>query len=275
MTAVAELVHEEEIVEPSKNLMALAVLLRAASNAPGAWNVPAAGFNSGLVSGARSKARSSVVADLERFAKRVRLAEEFVRNEGFYSPPKPELMSDDFVFMGPVVGPLNVKDFLGTVGTFKVYDAFPDLKVDLAPFTQDPVDPDRFWTIMRVAGTHTAPLNAGSQMIPATGKRMEIGPQAVSVTFDSEDKVARLTGGYITDVRDGTTGGAGAMFAVLKSVGAKGTPRPGGKTFKFLNWLGAKMKDFPKGRSHRDDLPSKWASLGRSYGLRTVDAWSN
>ena len=50
-------------------------------------------------------------------------------NEGFYAPVKRSLMADDFVFMGPVVGPLNTIDYLGTLGVFKVYDAFPDLKV--------------------------------------------------------------------------------------------------------------------------------------------------
>tara|TARA_B110000046_G_C12654003_1_gene257832 strand:+ start:376 stop:504 length:129 start_codon:yes stop_codon:yes gene_type:complete len=40
-------------------------------------------------------------------------------------------MSDDFVFMGPVVGPLNTQDYLGTLGVFKicakhsVYDYLP------------------------------------------------------------------------------------------------------------------------------------------------------
>ena len=50
----------------------------------------------------------------------------------------------------------------------------------------------------------------------------------------------------------------GAMFAVMRAVGVP-TPRAGGKTVKMLNWLGAKKVDYPKGRSHRDDLPLEWA----------------
>lgn len=98
--------------------------------------------------------------------------------------------------------------------------------------------------------------------------------QAVSVTFNELDQVCRHTSGYIADVRDGDTGDAGAMFAVMRAVGAP-TPRAGGKTVRFLNWLAAKRKDYPKGRSHADDLPAKWAHLGRTHGLRTVDAWSS
>eukprot|EP00964_Phaeocystis_antarctica_P143000 scaffold108454_cov76-Phaeocystis_antarctica.AAC.5 len=43
------------------------------------------------------------------------------------------------------------------------------------------------------------------------------------------------------------------MFAVMRAVGVP-TPRPGGKLVKVLNWIGAKRKDYPKGRSHADDL---------------------
>lgn len=207
-------------------------------------------------------------------ADRPALAREWVLNEGFYSPVKEELMSEDFVFCGPVVGPLNKADYLGTLGVFRVYDAFPDIQVAVAPFTQDPSEPDRYWSVIRVTGTHTGPLNMGSAEVPPTGKAMVVGPQAVSVTFDADNKVSRLTGGYIADVRDGGTGDAGAMFAVMRSIGAP-TPRPTGKTVKILNWIGAKLKDYPKARSHADDLPPAWASRGRTHGLRTAEAWTS
>lgn len=208
--------------------------------------------------------------------RRAALADEWIRNEGFYHPlteSTRELMSGDFVFMGPVVGPLNTQDYLGTLGVFKIYEAFPELKLSVAPFTQDPCDENRFWSVIRVEGEHTGTLNVGSAQIPATGKHMVVGPQAVSVTFDDQDKVNRMTGGYICDVRDGETGDAGAMFAVMRSVGVP-TPSPTGRLVKLLNWLGAKRVDYPKGRSHSDDLPTPWAAKGRNHGLRTVDAWS-
>ena len=151
--------------------------------------------------------------------RRAALAMEWIQNEGFYSPVKKELMAENFVFMGPIVGPLNTDDYLGTLGVFKIYDAFPDKVVSAAPFTQDPGNPNRFWSIIRVEGTHTGPLNVGSAIVPPTGNTMVVGPQAVSVTFDESDKVKAFTGGYITDVRDGETGDAGAMFAVMKACG--------------------------------------------------------
>ena len=57
------------------------------------------------------------------------------------------------------MGPLNSVDYLGTLGVFKIYDAFSDLSVKAAPFTQDPGNPDRFWSVIRVTGTHTGDLD--------------------------------------------------------------------------------------------------------------------
>lgn len=254
----------------------------------------------GLVTSRRGAV--SMVEGSTSTQRRASLAHAFIKNEGFYGRPRPELMADDFVFMGPIVGPLNKLDYLGTVGTFKVYDAFPDVQVDVAPFTQDPGEPDRYWSVIRVSGTHTGELDLGSASIPATGKTMVVGPQAVSVTFDASDKVSRLTGGYIADARDGASGREGAMFAVMKAVGVP-TPNPHGRCeagsrapgflavllacalltretdggrrlVKLLNWLGAKRKDYPKARSHVDDLPGAWQAWGRKHGRRTADAWS-
>ena len=179
---------------------------------------------------------SSELPGSEVVARRAALAAEWISNEGFYSPVKREMMADDFVFMGPVVGPLNTVDYLGTLGVFRVYDAFPDVQVDMAPFTQDPHENKRFWSIIRVTGTHTGALDLGDAKVPPSGKRMRVGPQAVSVTFNDADKVVKLV--------------------------------------KLLNWIGAKRKDYPKGRSHADDLPAAWASRGRKHGLRTADAWT-
>ena len=52
--------------------------------------------------GARSCATHERAAVLER---RTALAREWILNEGFYAPCKEELMSPDFVFMGPVLLP--------------------------------------------------------------------------------------------------------------------------------------------------------------------------
>ena len=56
----------------------------------------------------------------------VKLANEFIHEKsGFYSPYAADAFADDFVFRGPVIGPLNKADYLSTMDTFKVYKAFP------------------------------------------------------------------------------------------------------------------------------------------------------
>lgn len=260
------------------------------------------------LSAVRAPRRAARTATAAASDDRSALAAKWIANEGFYTPADTSMMADDFVFMGPVVGPLNTADYLGTLGVFRVYDAFPDLRLDIATPTQDPADPDRYWSVIRVqGGRHSGTLNLGGGVtVAATGNDMTVGPQAVSVTFDADNKVSRWTGGYvendelrccccyycarvlllrrlllltgrrpryIADVRDGETGAAGAMFAVMTACGVP-TPAPGGRVVKVLNWVGAKRKDYPKGRSHADDLPPKWKPFGREHGLRTSESWS-
>lgn len=195
-----------------------------------------------------------------------------MRNDGFHAPAKTELMSDEFVWFGPLVGPLNKQDFLGTVSMFKISEGFPDLKMHLSAFTRDPVEENRYWSILRLAGTHSEPLESGTGAPPytPTGNALDVGPQAVSVTFDENGRVSRYTGGYIVDRNEGSTGMNGGFFAIMKTVGGF---TPGRRVGKILNAVGALLKNFPKNRSRREDLPSRWRSLGRGYGKRTVESW--
>lgn len=198
-------------------------------------------------------------------------AREWVLSDGFHAPAKSELMADDFVWFGPIVGPLNKADFLETVGLFEVWEGFPDLKMALSEFSQDPEEPNRFWAILRLSGTHAGPQKAGTgQVFEASGAKLDVGPQAVSVTFNDEGLVTRYTGGYIVDRRQGQTGEFGGFFAITKTVGGF---LPSLRVAKLLNWIGAKLKKFPKARSHVDDLSPAWRHLGREHGLRTEESW--
>ena len=198
-------------------------------------------------------------------------AREWVLNDGFHAPAKASLMADDFVWFGPIVGPLNKQDFLRTVDLFKVYEGFPDLKMHLAEFTRDPVEENRYWSILRLEGTHTEPQASGTGFsYKPTNNKLDVGPQCISVTFDADGRVSRYTGGYVVDRTQGKTGMLGAMFAVTKTVGGF---VPSLRVAKLLNAIGARLKNFPKARSHQEDLPAKWRPLGRRFGKRTAEAW--
>ena len=92
----------------------------------------------------------------------------------------------------------------------------------------------------------------------------------MSVTFDADGKVSRYTGEYIVDRNEGSTGMNGGFFATMKTVGGF---TPGRRVGKLLNAVGALLKNFPKNRSRREDLPLKWQSLGRGFGKRSAESW--
>merc|ERR1712037_81598 len=161
-------------------------------------------------------------------AKLLATAKKFLKSEGFYQRSNPDLLSEDFIWEGPVVGPLNKTDFLGTVNGFRVYEAFPDLSVQVSNMTLDTENPRKVWALLRVKGTHTGPLHLGPQVVAATSKEMEVGPQIVSVELCKDlERVVRYTGGYVVDRRLGKTGLFGAFYAIAVSIGVP-VPRPGG-----------------------------------------------
>mmetsp|Transcript_22837 Transcript_22837/g.52972 ORF Transcript_22837/g.52972 Transcript_22837/m.52972 type:complete len:289 (+) Transcript_22837:66-932(+) len=213
------------------------------------------------------------VGDFAEAEMRKQLAMQWAQGDGFWQPPAVELMALDFVFLGGIIGPLSKVDYLNTVGSFEIYKSFPDVTVSVAPFTQDPVDTDRYWSVVRVKGTHTKPQSLGKILpaLPASRNKLEPGPQAISVTFDKSNKIKQFTGGYVADKREGNTGGYGAFFAVLKTIGV---PIPPPELFTVLSIGGDFLKDTPKSVSHVEDLPGKFKKMGRSFGLRTADAWS-
>ena len=58
--------------------------------------------------------------------------------------PDAALLADDFVFMGPVVGPLSKDAFLSALGTVGTKTAFPDFQQQCYAFSVDPFD-GRVW----------------------------------------------------------------------------------------------------------------------------------
>ena len=86
----------------------------------------------------------------------VAAAEEFINTKsGFYSPYETDAFAEDFVFRGPVIGPLNKKDYLyhGHV------QGLPCLS-DISPnaFAIDPMEERRVWFFVHPAARIPDPL---------------------------------------------------------------------------------------------------------------------
>lgn len=131
---------------------------------------------------------------------------------------KPELLADDFQFMGPVVGPLSKKGFLKAVGGFDFESAFPDANPEWHHFRVDPFEPNRVWMTARGRGTNTGE-GTNPLFKKPTGKGYVNPPQACSVTINEDGLVTQYTIGYVMDRTVGNTGGLGGIYGILYALG--------------------------------------------------------
>mmetsp|Transcript_19563 Transcript_19563/g.62267 ORF Transcript_19563/g.62267 Transcript_19563/m.62267 type:complete len:208 (+) Transcript_19563:238-861(+) len=154
----------------------------------------------------------------------IEIAREFVTTgSGYFSPQKEDMMADDFVFRGPIVGPLCRADYKTVLGNNKIYEAWPDINPNCFGFTVDPMEPNRVWWMTRVTGTQTGPLKLGPRItLPATNKKAVLPPEMHSALIDEETgKIKLLTFGYVCDLDSpgATAPLIGGLFALLASAG--------------------------------------------------------
>mmetsp|Transcript_8629 Transcript_8629/g.25966 ORF Transcript_8629/g.25966 Transcript_8629/m.25966 type:complete len:260 (+) Transcript_8629:212-991(+) len=137
------------------------------------------------------------------------------------------IYADDFRFCAPFVGgatPASAADpmpgmgkqqFLASLRAFDLLEAFPNMNNNYHFFRVDPFETNRVWFQTRATATHTGPL-MGSE---ATGKRLELPPQAFSMTFNEEGQVTLFNVGYVIDRTVGNTGGLGGAFGFFWGTG--------------------------------------------------------
>jgi hypothetical protein len=63
-----------------------------------------------------------------------------------------EDLADDFVFMGPVIGPLTKEEYIPAVTRFSFSTVLPDLSVGAYNFHVDPYEPNRVYYCSRSRG---------------------------------------------------------------------------------------------------------------------------
>lgn len=172
---------------------------------------------------------------------------------GFYSPIDPDVYAEDFVFRGPYVGPLNKKDYIGTMNAFAIYESLPDIKANSWGYSIDPKDPKRVWFMCRNTGTFNGkPLLPDLANVQPNGAKLEGPPETFSVIYDDEGKLKYLSVGYVADRFDGNTDGLGAAFGIFKIINLY-VPGPS-PALRFLQWAGSELVDtYP--RSYSTDVP--------------------
>jgi len=179
--------------------------------------------------------------------------------------PTLEQLADDFIFRGPVIGPLTKTDLAATLKSVgnDIGTAFPDLEVNQFGFTaDDPIEPNRVWYFERPRGTFTGPFDhpvVGK--IEPTGAKYVGPPEARSVVFNDEGKVQYQSVGYVTDRFTGdTTGGRGAVFGLYAVMGQELDATVGSPITVFLQKLTGLLPEgmVPKSYSDKESLPSWW-----------------
>jgi hypothetical protein len=188
--------------------------------------------------------------------------------QDYTSSPSPSALSPEFIFRGPVIGPLNKSDFVDTLTSISSYDkmglkdAFPDLESNAFGFTIDPIEKNRVWYFERPRGTFI-----GSFDHPVVGRIEPTGaeyigpPEARSVIIDFDGLIKYQSVGYVVDRFTGdTTGGQGAVFGMYKVMGQDMDDSVGSWKMVFLQWLSSKLPEgtVPKSFSKKEDLPRWW-----------------
>jgi len=167
------------------------------------------------------------------------LAKRFLVSSGGFGGD-PDLIAEDFKFMGPVVGPLSKTEFLTALSGVDVPGAFPDWNPEFHGFQVDPLEGDRVWYIARGRGTHTGPFPPFAP--EPTNKKVVNPPQACSLTFNEKGLVTKYTIGYVMDRAVGTTGGLGGLYGLAHAIGKtlpfpEAQPWKKSKRYALFQWL--------------------------------------
>ena len=190
----------------------------------------------------------------------VKLANEFIyEKSGFYSAADESAFSEEFIFRGPLVGPLTKADYLATLGTFKIYESVPDISPNAWGFSRDPLDPNRVWFMVRNSGTFSGTgLDVGSGIVvPPNGAELNGCPETFSVTFDESGKLKYFSVGYVADRFEGNTNGKGAAVGIFAIAGFP-VPPPG-PLLSLSNWITNELIAGPV-RTYSENVPSWWSS---------------
>jgi len=176
---------------------------------------------------------------------------------GFYSNYDETAYSNEFVFRGPFIGPLNKKDYLNTMDAFGIWKAIPDINPNAWGFSIDPKDPNRVWFMVRNTGTFNGqPIAPGSINYKPNGATLDGCPETFSMLFDEEQKLKYLTVGYVADRFEGNTDGQGAAVGIFNAVGL---PFPKvGPLQRFAQWFGTEVLALGPVSYSVDGVPDWW-----------------
>jgi len=173
-----------------------------------------------------------------------------------------DYFAEDYIFRGPIVGPVNRKDLVETNTVFAIEKAFPDLDRQAFGFTVDPENPFRVLFFERWKATHTGELTVEGTPLsaPATGKRSISPVMPFSITFNPTGKIIYETLTTAVDRFEGNTMGKVAVFGLLETAGISLDNSVGDPVLVFQQKLNRFLNAKAQVYSKEEDVPGWWKS---------------
>jgi hypothetical protein len=174
--------------------------------------------------------------------------------------------ADDYIFRGPIVGPINRKELVETNTLTGLKTSFPDLDRQAFGFTVDPENPFRVLYFERWYATNSGDLSFGGDLLtaPATGKKSVSAAFPFSVVWNPEGKIVYEHLSTAVDRFEGkNTNGKVAVFGLLESAGISLNNNIGDPLLIFQQKLGRFLNLPVQVFSKDEDIPSWWKSKAR------------
>lgn len=173
-------------------------------------------------------------------------------------------LSEDYVFRGPIIGPITFADVQNTQQGFNIQDAFPNLETRPFGFSIDPDNPYRCYYFERWEGTNTNNVKIGPIDLPATNNDVKLPTHIMSVHWTPDQKIKYTCLSSPLDRFEGNTKGAGAIFGLLVGAGLdSGNASVGNGFLRFQQRLFHAIGGFGRNWSLEEDIPSWWKSKAR------------
>lgn len=194
------------------------------------------------------------------------------------------MLSSDFVFTSPTLGPLNKADYVKLMDYYRhcgldLASAIPDLKVTYEGWHVDPHEPWRCWAVARYSGTHL-----GTVVLPGTDLKLTppnkgdhpakfvSGPEMQSFLWTPDKELLWHTMGYVGDEYTGSNQGYGGLDGLMVSMGLPHLYLDAMSPMRKLkSWFSQFQSDFGEDNVARDKtrygrLP-QWWNERKSYDL--------
>lgn len=175
-----------------------------------------------------------------------------------------DFFAEDYVFRGPIIGPITSDDVRNAQEGFNIQNAYPNLETRPFGFTIDPDNAFRCYWFERWEGTNTEGVKLGPMDLPPTNNDIKLPTHIMSANWTPEGKIKYACLSNPLDRFEGTTNGAGAVFGLLVGAGVQsGNVSVGSSALRFQQRLFHAIGGFGRNWSVEEKIPKWWKSKAR------------